>query len=338
MMNQELKEAVTNIHFRNEELKLRATEIIQKAAGEKGLKMRNCLVGLGVIPQLLTMLDTSCPPPFHLSSLQTLLQVSHGNSCGKAVIVEAGGLEKLSKLYLHSIDQTVHENISTLLFSISALNSCKSEIGSSSIFPLLISMLNSPCESVREASISSLLNLSTCFENLNIFLRHGAVKALFEFMQNPNGRGESKTTLSKFKDRGGRNSAESTARGERNTTVYKPFCSRERKTSECKSLYILSNIMVTVEGRKTLEKMVASEPWILGGFLRAEEEPKCQQKAAYILMVLVYYSRGLREVLRATKGLVPAVVEMGLLGTSSVLRERCLRIVKSLGRDKSWAL
>eukprot|EP00262_Sarcandra_glabra_P000279 TRINITY_DN10338_c0_g1_i2.p1 TRINITY_DN10338_c0_g1~~TRINITY_DN10338_c0_g1_i2.p1 ORF type:complete len:291 (+),score=43.37 TRINITY_DN10338_c0_g1_i2:22-894(+) len=272
--------------------RLVAMEVIQRVVAQEGMSVSKCLVHLGVVPQLLTMVNNSYPPPYHISSLKALIHLCNGNSSGKIAVLEAGGLEKLSNLHFdsNSTNLEIQELIAVLLLELSTIALNKAAISSPAL-SILISILSnsrSVSATAKQATIKALFNLSTCFENLNSMLSPSTVESLFKMTQETD------------------------------------------KKIRYKCLCILSSVLLTEPGRKSLEVCVESNPKVLVGILAKEEEPNCQERAGFIVMVLAHHSSKIRRVLRGSEGLVQAVIEMGLVGKSGNLRNMCFRIIRSL--------
>ncbi|XP_050220942.1 U-box domain-containing protein 7 [Mercurialis annua] len=92
-----------------------------------------------------------------------------------------------------------------------------------------------------------------------------------------------------------------------------------------KSLATLSHLVVTVMGKKAIENN-SMVPGSLIEILTWGEKPKCQELSAYLLMILAYQSSVLREKM-AKSGIVPALVEVSLLG-NSLAQKRALKLLQ----------
>lgn len=97
-----------------------------------------------------------------------------------------------------------------------------------------------------------------------------------------------------------------------------------KQTSE-KSLAILANLVVTLQGKKALENHPMI-PESLIEILMWEEEMRCQELSAYILMILAHRSSAQREKM-ATAGITPVLVEVALLG-STLAQKRALKLLQ----------
>ncbi|XP_010279096.1 PREDICTED: U-box domain-containing protein 7 [Nelumbo nucifera] len=100
--------------------------------------------------------------------------------------------------------------------------------------------------------------------------------------------------------------------------------SSEKETSE-KALAALGNMVVPVVGKKAME----NEPMVPGTFIEIltwEDKPKCQELAAYILMILAHQSSAQREKMSQLR-IVPVLLEVALLG-SSLAQKRALKLLQ----------
>eukprot|EP01018_Ginkgo_biloba_P021033 Gb_41829 [translate_table: standard] len=283
----EVRQAVKHIHFGCADSKFKAALQIHRIA-KQDFRMKKSLAILGVIPPLVTMLDSSIRG-HQCRALQALIELSNGNYTNKALLVEAGIVEKLANLIPKS-DREIQEQIAIALLAISALDKSKSIIGSSSTLPALISILKSGTEQGRLASLAALYNLSTCLDNVDAIVRVGAMQPLLNMIESS-------------------------------------------ETAE-RALAILSNLMVTEEGRKTMDN-VTKMPKCLIDKLGSENSAKCQERAAYVLMVLAHRSLNQRQAMMQA-GIVPVLLEMALLGTT-LAQKRALRILRYLRGDRDAA-
>ncbi|KAH9309422.1 hypothetical protein KI387_037333, partial [Taxus chinensis] len=106
--------------------------------------------------------------------------------------------------------------------------------------------------------------------------------------------------------------------------------SQSLKTGE-RALAILGNLVVTESGRKAMEIGI-NMPKVLMDILTWEKSPKCQELAAYILMLLAHRSLIQRKAMMK-EGIVPVLLELALLG-STLSQKRAMRILQCLRDDK----
>ncbi|GAA0172454.1 hypothetical protein LIER_26279 [Lithospermum erythrorhizon] len=98
-------------------------------------------------------------------------------------------------------------------------------------------------------------------------------------------------------------------------------------TSEAseKALATLGNLAVTLMGRKALE----NQPMVPENFieiLSKEDNPKCQESASYILLILAHQSSVQREKMGKAK-IVPVLLEVALFG-SPLAQKRALKLLQ----------
>ncbi|OVA09197.1 hypothetical protein BVC80_659g19 [Macleaya cordata] len=100
--------------------------------------------------------------------------------------------------------------------------------------------------------------------------------------------------------------------------------SADKEVSD-KALAILGNLVVTVMGKKAIEND-SMVPECLIEVMTWEEKPKCQELAAYILMILAHQSSEQRTKM-AQLGIVQVLLEVALLG-SPLAQKRALKILQ----------
>ncbi|KAK2642408.1 hypothetical protein Ddye_024171 [Dipteronia dyeriana] len=92
-----------------------------------------------------------------------------------------------------------------------------------------------------------------------------------------------------------------------------------------KSLATLGNLVVTLMGKKAME----DSPLVPGSLIEIltwEDNPKCQELSAYILMILAHQSSAQREKM-AKSGIVHVILEVALLG-SPLAQKRALKLLQ----------
>lgn len=97
------------------------------------------------------------------------------------------------------------------------------------------------------------------------------------------------------------------------------------KESSELALSILGNLVVTAMGKKALE----NNPMVVDTMIEImtwEENPKCQELSAYILMSLAHQSSVLRDKM-AKSGIVPVLLEVALLG-SPLAQKRAFKLLQ----------
>ncbi|XP_043700763.1 U-box domain-containing protein 7-like [Telopea speciosissima] len=275
-----LQRSVKQLHFGSLEDKDVAAIEIKRLAAED-LKTRKSLAALGVIPSLVSMLESDVSAR-RLLAIQALIELANGSHTNKALMVEAEILKKLPRTNLDLLDELVRREFATLLVSISALATAQFPIASSEMLSFLIGNLNSKASiETNEACLGALYNLSTMLDNIGPLISNGVVPTLMS------------------------------------------LCLEKEATE--KVLAILGNLMVTVMGKKAME----NDPMVPQSFIEImtwEEKPKCQELAAYILMILAYQSSAQREKMRQL-GIVPVLLEVALLG-SPLAQKRALKILQ----------
>ncbi|XP_042488788.1 U-box domain-containing protein 7 [Macadamia integrifolia] len=275
-----LQRSVKQLHFGSLEDKDAAIKEIKRLAGED-LKTRKSIAGLGVIPSLVSLLDSDVLAR-RLLAIQALIELANGTYTNKALMVEAGIFSKLPGSNLDTLDESFRQEFAMLLLSISALATTQFPVESSKMLPFLIGNLNSKAGiEAKEACLGTLYNLSTMLDSIGPLVSNGAVPTLLS------------------------------------------LCS-DKDACE-KALAILGNLVVTMMGKKAIE----NDPMVPKSFIEImtwEEKPKCQELAAYVLMILAHQSSAQRNKMTQL-GIVPVLLEVALLG-SPLAQKRALKILQ----------
>lgn len=96
-------------------------------------------------------------------------------------------------------------------------------------------------------------------------------------------------------------------------------------------LSILSNVVSTSEGRRAISSVSDVLP-VLMDVLNWTDSPRCQEKAAYLLMVMAHKSYNDRQAM-IELGIGSTLLELTLLG-STLAQKRASRILECLRMDK----
>ncbi|KAF5939921.1 hypothetical protein HYC85_021088 [Camellia sinensis] len=262
---------------------------------------RTTLALLGAIPPLVSLLGSE-DLDSQIASLYALLNLGIGNDANKGAIVKAGAVHNMLKL-----------------------------IESPNGFP-------NPA--VAEAIVANFLGLSALDSNKPIIGSSGAIPFLVKTVKDLD-----KTSSTQAK--------EDSLRALYNLSILPlnislileadlvPFLFSalgDMEVSE-RILSILSNVVSTTEGRKGVSVVSDALP-ILIDVLNWTDSPGCQEKAAYILMVMAHKSYGDRQAM-IEAGLVSSLLELTLLG-STLAQKRASRILECLrfreDLEVEWAL
>ncbi|KAJ8616463.1 hypothetical protein MRB53_035835 [Persea americana] len=170
-----LQRSVKKLHFGDcEEKEIAAKEI--KRLARKDLRTRKSLAVLGVIPTLVSMLDSEVSG-HRESSVQALIELANGTYTNKALMVESGILSKLPQL-IGVTDLSRKQEFAILLLSISSLASTQFPIPSSDVvLPFLVEILDSDTtdEETKAACLATLYNFSTILDHVLILASCGTV-------------------------------------------------------------------------------------------------------------------------------------------------------------------
>ncbi|PSS17730.1 U-box domain-containing protein [Actinidia chinensis var. chinensis] len=254
---------------------------------------RTTLALLGAIPPLVSLLDSE-DLASQIGSLYALLNLGIGNAANKAAIVKAGAVHKMLRL--------------------------------------VESPNGSPNPAVAEAVVANFLGLSALDSNKPIIGSSGAIPFLVKTLKDLD-----QTRSSQAK--------QDTLRALYNLSISPlnvpqiietnlvPFLLSTLGNMEVSEriLSILSNVVSTGEGRKGVS-IVPDAFQILVDALNWTDSPGCQEKASYILMVMVHKSYGDRQVM-IEAGIASSLLELTLLG-STLAQKRASRILERLRVDK----
>jgi len=230
------------------------------------------------------------------SALLTLYTLASGNEVNKAAIVDAGIIPKLLTLS-HRREASIQEAVVANFLSLSALDRNKPLIGSSGAIPQLLQILSQSKEPMRWESLRVLYNLSLSQPNIKFFVEGDAATAVAEIL---------KTRAANV----------------------------DLIVNAEKALAVLGNMVGMGIGRKCVTEMVVE---ILIGVLGwGVQFGKCQERAAYILMVIAHHSYGHRQAM-VQKRAIPALLEVSLLG-SVLAQKRAVRILECLREDREQGL
>ncbi|KAG6471229.1 hypothetical protein ZIOFF_072337 [Zingiber officinale] len=289
--------AVKQLHFgEGEETKLAAVAEIKKVvAGDTQEKRR--MAALGVIPPMVAMVAELKDEHRRRLVVETLEQLAHGTFKNKALIVEAGLLVKLGGPKVNSSELEKNQCLAPLLSSLSSLAKTEFPIDARQMLPFLIQILdsNETTKQSKLACVAALYNLSTKLENIKAIVSSGAVHELLKLSQN--------------RVIGGGGGAEG-------------------------ALSTLSNLMLSETGKRA----IADDPIAVEALMETmarEDEPKCQELAAYLLMVVAHRSNEQRRRM-AELGIVQLALEVALLG-SPLAQKRALKMLqwfKNEGRER----
>ncbi|GAU17722.1 hypothetical protein TSUD_07840 [Trifolium subterraneum] len=273
---EELKRLVKDLHNEDDSVKRREAATTVRMLAKENLEVRETLAMLGVIPPLVTMLDSQ-DVDSQIASLYALLNLGIGNDANKAAIVKVGCVHKMLKIIESSdgIDSTVSEAIVANFLGLSALDLNKPIIGSSAAIPFLVRTLQSldkksSRNQVKQDALRALYNLSIFPANIAFILETDLVPFLI------NSIGDMEVT-------------------ERN-------------------LSILSNLVSTRAGRKAISSVPDAFP-ILVDVLNWTDSPECQEKVSYILMVMSHKSYGDKQAM-IEAGIMSSLLELSLIGTT----------------------
>ncbi|KAK1322805.1 hypothetical protein QJS10_CPA02g01263 [Acorus calamus] len=248
---------------------------------------------LGAIPPLIGLLESG-DPDLVVSSLYALLNLGIGNDMNKAAIVQAGALHKMLRLVEEEdAAGTVSEAVAANLLGLSALDSNKPVVGAApgAIRFLVTTAFGSASETAPPQT------------------RQDSLRALLNLSLSP-----------------------ANAQGLLESGLVEPllrslFDDDDDVGSSERALSILGNLASTPEGRRAIAAAPDGIPTLIDA-LGWAESPGCQEKAAYVLMVMAHKSYADRTSM-VESGIVSALLELTLMGTT-LAQKRASRILESL--------
>ncbi|XP_057958797.1 U-box domain-containing protein 13-like [Malania oleifera] len=254
---------------------------------------RTTLAMLGAIPPLVGMLDSE-DLELLIESLYALLNLGIGNDVNKAAIVKAGAVHNMLKL--------------------------------------IESPNRSPDSAVAEAIVANFLGLSALDANKPIIGSSGAISFLVKILLNLDNRSSPQEKQDSLRALYNLSICHLNILQILETELI-PFLLDTLGNMEVSEriLSILSNVVSTPEGRKGVSTVADAFP-ILVDVLNWTDSPACQEKAAYILMVMAHKAYGDRQAM-VEAGIVSALLELTLLG-STLAQKRASRILDCLRVDK----
>ncbi|XP_073099002.1 U-box domain-containing protein 4 isoform X2 [Elaeis guineensis] len=255
---------------------------------------RKTLAMLGAIPPLVGMLD-SPDIGFQISALYALLNLGIGNDSNKAAVVKFGAVHKMLSLIESGSSPSVSEAIVANFLGLSALDSNKPIIGSSGAIPFLVRAFKNPSANAGGGGSSQ--------------ARHDALRALFNLSI---------------------------------ATANTPYlidadiipcllaAVSDMEVSE-RVLSVISNLVAAPEGRRAVSQSRDAFPMLVD-VLNWSDAPGCQEKAAYVLMVMAHKAYGDWAAM-IEAGIMSSLLELTLLG-SPLAQKRASRILEILRVDK----
>nr|CAB3453388.1 unnamed protein product [Digitaria exilis] len=258
---------------------------------------REMLAMLGAIPPLVSMLDEDGDDGEEVTAaaLYALLNLGIGNDTNKAAIVQAGAVHKMLRIAEGgggASSAALTEAVVANFLCLSALDANKLVIGASGAAPFLVRAFQGAA--TEQA-------------------RHDALRALLNLSI------------------AAANAPHLLAAGLAPALVAAVGDGDDATVAD-RSLAALCNLVAACpEGRRAVSRAPDAVPCLVD-VLNWADEPGCQEKAAYVLMVLAHRSYGDRAAM-AEAGATSALLELTLVGTA-LAQKRASRILEILRADK----
>ncbi|CAN6174331.1 unnamed protein product [Urochloa humidicola] len=259
---------------------------------------REMLAMLGAIPPLVAMLDDGGgdggEEEVTAAALYALLNLGIGNDTNKAAIVQAGAVHKMLRI-AEGASGALTEAVVANFLCLSVLDANKPVIGASGAAPFLVTAFQGARSTSTEQA------------------RHDALRALLNLSIAP------------------ANAPHLLAAGLPPALVASVGGDASPATAD-RALAALCNLVAACpEGRRAVSRAPDAVPTLVD-VLDWSDEPGCQEKAAYVLMVLAHRSYGDRAAM-AEAGAASALLELTLVGTA-LAQKRASRILEILRADK----
>ncbi|XP_066399429.1 U-box domain-containing protein 12-like [Miscanthus floridulus] len=270
-----------------------AKAVRRKAKDDAGA--REMVAMLGAIPPLVAMVDEGgdAAEDITTAALYALLNLGIGNDTNKAAIVQAGAVHKMLRIAEGGASGALTEAVVANFLCLSALDANKPVIGASGAAPFLVRAFQAAeCCSTEQA-------------------RHDALRALLNLSIAP------------------ANAPHLLAAGLAPALV---AAVGDAAPVTDRALAVLCNLVAACpEGRRAVSRAPDAVPSLVDA-LNWTDEPGCQEKAAYVLMVLAHRSYGDRAAM-VEAGASSALLELTLVGTA-LAQKRASRILEILRADK----
>ncbi|KAF6147262.1 hypothetical protein GIB67_013083 [Kingdonia uniflora] len=192
----------------------------------------------------------------------------------------------------------------------------------------MLKLIESSNQSVLEAIVANFLALSALDSNKLIIGSSGAIPLLVRVLRNVDDRTSNQAKQDSLRAiyNLSISPANMTQILEDDFVTFLMSSLGDMDISE-RVLSILSNVVSTGEGRKSISETVDAFP-ILVDVLNWTDSSSCQEKSAYILMVMAHKAYGDRQAM-VEAGIVSALLELTLLG-STLAQKRASRILECL--------
>lgn len=293
-----MKRSVKEINFGGCEEKAKAAAEIKRLAGGDG-RTKRLLAELGVVPPLVAMLaDSKDQLRWRRLAVDALLELASGTFRNKKLMVEAGLLSKLPQL-MHDKAFAKDQQLARLLFSVSSLVKTQFPLQSSHFLPFLVEILDDDDETTGDQV--KLTSVATLY-NLSTQLD---------------------------------NTRPIVASGAVRSLLRLSTSASSRRSASEGALATLGNLAASTTGRKAVE----SDPLAADAFVEIlawDDEPRCQELAAHLLMVVARRSTSSqRERMSSARSgtIVPRLLEVALLG-SPLARKRALKLLQWLKDER----
>lgn len=192
----------------------------------------------------------------------------------------------------------------------------------------MVMLLQGSNESVREAVVANFLSLSALDVNKPVIGSSGAIPFLVNIMQHGSIQGRKDALRALYNLSICHTNVELIV--DTGVVEFLLDMIEDVDVSE-KVLGMLSNLAATEAGREAIGKANEAFP-ILIDVLNWVDAPKCQEKAAYILMIMAHNSWSHRRAM-VEAGIVSTLLEVTLLG-STLAQKRASRILECIREDK----
>lgn len=190
----------------------------------------------------------------------------------------------------------------------------------------MLIVLQSSESAMQEAVVANLLSLSALDRNKPLIGASGAVSELVAILRRGREQIQSEALRALYNLSLAQCNIKPLVEADA-TSVVIALLRNVPSTAE-KALAVVSNVVATPLGRKSITEASLEILIAALGFQLA----KCQERAAYILMVVAHHSFGHRQAMVAKRA-IPALLEVSLLG-SALAQKRAVRVLECLREDR----
>jgi hypothetical protein len=193
----------------------------------------------------------------------------------------------------------------------------------------MLDLMQSPEPAMQEAVVANLLSLSALDRNKPLIGASGAVSELVAILRRGGEQIQSEALRALYNLSLAQCNIKPLVEADATTVVIELLkTSRNAPATAEKALAVVGNMVAAPLGRKSITEASLETLIAALGF----QFSKCQERAAYILMVMAHHSFGHRQAMVERRA-IPALLEVSLLG-SALTQKRAVRVLECLREDR----